>query len=133
MPMVQRPAFQNWLDAPQTPGDWSWRSDGENSIAEFKSPQGTLIFQISCQTRRQVFVSVIGGSAGLMTIRTETTTRSQPANLSGMFARAIFAPRDPLLDAMAVTKGRFAVEVEGLPALYLPSWTEVTRVIEDCR
>ena len=41
--------------------------------------------------------------------------------------------RDPLLDAMAVTRGRFAVETEGMPTLYLPPWAEVTRVIEDCR
>ena len=39
----------------------------------------------------------------------------------------------PLLDAMAITRGRFAVEVEGEPGLYVPAWAEVTRVIEDCR
>ena len=39
----------------------------------------------------------------------------------------------PLLDAMAITKGRFAVEVEGEETLYLPAWVEVSRVIEDCR
>ena len=41
--------------------------------------------------------------------------------------------RDPLLDAMAFSKGRFALEVAGLPTLYVPSYPEVTRVIEDCR
>ncbi|MDX1704632.1 MAG: hypothetical protein R3235_10110, partial [Altererythrobacter ishigakiensis] len=40
---------------------------------------------------------------------------------------------DPLLDAMAITKGRFAIEVEGMEPLYIPAWAEVTRVIEDCR
>ncbi|MEL6878174.1 MAG: hypothetical protein AAGL68_08770 [Pseudomonadota bacterium] len=40
---------------------------------------------------------------------------------------------DPLLDAMAITKGRIAVETAGMPTLYLPAWAEVTRVIEDCR
>jgi len=43
------------------------------------------------------------------------------------------AARDPLLDAMAFSRGRFAVETAGLPTLYVPSWTEVSRVIEDCR
>ncbi len=43
------------------------------------------------------------------------------------------AANDPLLDAMAFSKGRFAVEVAGLPTLYVPSYPEVTRVIEDCR
>jgi hypothetical protein len=41
--------------------------------------------------------------------------------------------RDPLLDAMAFSKGRFAVEVTGGAPLYVPAYPEVTRVIEDCR
>ena len=44
-----------------------------------------------------------------------------------------FAARDSLLDAMAFSRGRFAVETAGLPTLYLPSWPEISRVIEDCR
>lgn len=40
---------------------------------------------------------------------------------------------DPLLDAMAFSRGRFAIEVNGLPTLYLPAWAEIGRVIEDCR
>ena len=38
-----------------------------------------------------------------------------------------------LLDAMAFSRGRFAIDVNGLPSLYLPAWPEVGRVIEDCR
>jgi len=45
----------------------------------------------------------------------------------------VLTARDPLLDAMAFSRGRFAVEVAGQPSLYVPSWTEVSRVIEDCR
>ncbi len=41
--------------------------------------------------------------------------------------------RDPILDAMALTKGRFAIEAQGTQTLYIPAWAEVTRVIEDCR
>jgi hypothetical protein len=41
--------------------------------------------------------------------------------------------RDPLLDAIAFSRGRFAVAVPGEPTLYVPSWTEISRVIEDCR
>lgn len=43
------------------------------------------------------------------------------------------AARDSLLDAIAFSRGRFAVETAGLPTLYLPSWPEISRVIEDCR
>lgn len=41
--------------------------------------------------------------------------------------------RDRKLDAMAHSRGRFAVEVAGLTPSYLPSWPEVSRVVEDCR
>lgn len=71
-----------------------------------------------------------------MQILTETTRRTLNATVSGsgspMLAVQLQA-RDPLLDAMALTKGRFAIETPGQPTLYLPSWAEVSRVIEDCR
>ena len=71
-----------------------------------------------------------------MRISTETTSRPMMAKpASGSPARVLTTldARDPLLDAMAITRGRFAVEVEGEPGLYVPAWAEVTRVIEDCR
>jgi hypothetical protein len=40
---------------------------------------------------------------------------------------------DPLLDAMAFSRGRIAIEVSGMAPLYLPAWPELARVIEDCR
>ena len=40
---------------------------------------------------------------------------------------------DPMLDSIAFSRGRFALEVAGLETLYLPSWPEISRVIEDCR
>jgi hypothetical protein len=69
-----------------------------------------------------------------MTVRTETAQRVLAAQQStpALVAVAV-AANDPLLDAMALSKGRFAVEVEGEPTLYLPSHAEVSRVIEDCR
>lgn len=43
------------------------------------------------------------------------------------------APRDPLLDSIAFSRGRFMLESITGSALYLPSWPELSRVIEDCR
>jgi hypothetical protein len=34
---------------------------------------------------------------------------------------------------MAFSRGRFVVEIEGLRWAVLPSWSEVGRVVEDCR
>jgi hypothetical protein len=46
---------------------------------------------------------------------------------------ATLTARDALLDAMAFSRGRFAIETQSLPTLYVPSWPEVSKVIEDCR
>jgi hypothetical protein len=54
--------------------------------------------------------------------------RSDPSSLVARLAAG-----DRLLDAMAYTKGRFAVEAGGMEALYVPAWPEVVRVIDDCR
>ena len=71
-----------------------------------------------------------------MIVRTESQTRSLPAVTAKGAPPATetrLSANDRLLDAMALSKGRFAIEVPGTPTLYLPSWAEVTRVIEDCR
>ncbi|MEQ5786283.1 hypothetical protein J3454_00090 [Erythrobacter sp. NFXS35] len=132
-PPVQAPATDNWMDAPATPGTWRYIAEDGSSVAEFLSPDNERLAAISCAYGREVFVAVYGASAGPITIRTETATRTQVASLSGMVTRTLMAPGDPLLDAMALSKGRFAIEAGGQPPLYLPAWAEVSRVIEDCR
>ncbi|HEX5645035.1 MAG TPA: hypothetical protein VFX62_05945 [Erythrobacter sp.] len=125
----------NWLDAPQTPGDWTYRAVGGESFAEFQSPAGKMVFQLNCTGEREIFLAVAapGLHEGSITIRTETQSRMLNAAAREGWRVAALRPADPLLDAMAITKGRFAVEVDGTEALYLPAWAEVTRVIEDCR
>ncbi len=68
-----------------------------------------------------------------MTIRTSAMTRALSADPGGNMLTTRLPANDPLLDAMAFSRGRFAVETAGLPVLIVPSWTEVSRVIEDCR
>jgi hypothetical protein len=68
-----------------------------------------------------------------LTIRTQTQSRTLQATPRAGALQVSVPARDPLLDAMAFTRGRFAVEASGIPPLYVPSWTEVSRVIEDCR
>lgn len=42
-------------------------------------------------------------------------------------------PRDPILDAMIFSRGRIALEVTGQMPLAIPTWPEISRVVEDCR
>ena len=142
-PPASTPKYANWMDAPRTPGDWSYSKDAVGSsqygIANYTTPQGTKLFTIMCSTSsRSISLQRWVESVGQLplTIRTETVDRTLNAPRDpegGRMVAAIVQPTDPLLDAMALTKGRFAVETPGMPTLYLPAWGEVTRVIEDCR
>ncbi|GAB4474519.1 MAG: hypothetical protein OHK0018_05000 [Erythrobacter tepidarius] len=134
--VVQAPVTNNWMDNPATPGDWRYAPRGQGSEASFWSPAGAPVARLRClaDTRSVVLsLPVTGAPAPLVTIRTESATRTLEATHADREMTVSIAAGDPLLDAMALSKGRFAVESEGLPALYLPSWAEVTRVIEDCR
>jgi hypothetical protein len=129
----------SWMDMPQTPGDWRYRDSGSTSAALFATAQGAARFTLTCNRALRTITLMrpgeTGGSAA-MRILTETRTRTLDARPSGQQPPSIAATlpaNDPLLDAMAFSKGRFAVETAGMPTLYLPSWPEVTRVIEDCR
>lgn len=108
-------------------------------MAVFGSTDGTALFSMRCErVSGTVLLARAGTLAGptTMTIKTETQDRkltARPNPGTPPMIETSLVARDGLLDAMALSKGRFAVEVSGLPSLYLPSWAEVTRVIEDCR
>ncbi len=138
-----QPTYGNWLDAPRTPGTWRFSGDQAAYVERdgdgARAPSAPL-FIMECKAGSlDLIVQVASDRARSMTIRTETEDRTlalEPASSATakpIYHRARLQPRDPLLDAMALTRGRFAVETSGSPALYLPAWAEVTRVIEDCR
>ena len=132
------PPPTNWIDAPQTPGDWRYARVDGGSLARFGAGADP-VFGLGCMaSSRRVVLLRYGMSSAVdvpMVIRTETTDRAlsaKPAN-DGQGVSAALPAGDPLLDAMAFSRGRFAVETQGAAPLYLPSWPEVSRVIEDCR
>lgn len=138
------PAPENWMDVARTPGDWTYRDLGFGTQALYSDGK-TEKFVIQCmvddpasQTKRLGLMRPGDFDAqNQFIVRTESATRAigaAPTNFErGNGLIAFVAARDPILDAMALTKGRFAVETSGMPTLYLPAWAEVTRVIEDCR
>jgi hypothetical protein len=119
-------------------GDWRYEVVSDATTARFGEAAREWRFALSCDKRAgmvRLVRSVQGSTDRALTIRTETANRAMAAKAAadGSMLSATLPARDPLLDAMALTRGRFAVEVEGAPTLYLPAWAEVTRVIEDCR
>lgn len=129
----------DWRDAPQTAGDWRWALDGGRSAASFAAAGSPAMVRLICdRNASRVLLMRAGQAAGAVPMAVQTTSSeralSSNAALSppGWVAAGI-AVRDPLLDAMAFSRGRFALETAGLETLYLPAWPEISRVIEDCR
>ncbi len=109
--------------------------EGELSVARFDG--GTLVLACNREAGK-VSMSRRGTASGLvpMTILTSSGERSITATASPgppPHVGASFPARDSILDAMAFSRGRFAVETAGMATLYVPSWPEISRVIEDCR
>ena len=124
------PTFSSWMDAPLTPGDWAY----SGGVARFAQH-----LTMRCDRQAGAVEIARAGTSGATTqmiVRAEAMERgiaAQPNESNPSWIVARVPARDPLLDAMAFSKGRFAVELAQLPTLYVPSYPEVTRVIEDCR
>lgn len=124
----------DWRDMPQTPGDWRY----ESGIARFGAGGNTL-FAMACNRTAGTVTLLRTGSAASpvpMSVITTSIARAmtaQPVPSGQPQLQAALPANDALLDAMAFSRGRFAIDVNGLPSLYLPAWPEVGRVIEDCR
>ncbi|MHA6318138.1 hypothetical protein ACXYN8_10795 [Altererythrobacter sp. CAU 1778] len=132
------PPPRNWIDAPQTPGDWSYRVNGAATEAVFTGSSGQAEFALRCVTgsgRVEILRRASATQAVPLAVRTETASRALTgAPIAGQpFVTTSLGARDSLLDAIAFSRGRFAFETQGAPTLYLPSWVEISRVIEDCR
>jgi len=121
------PAPADWQDRPPTPGGWRYGREPGGSVATFAASTVTLM----CRSPgREVVLSAAGLAGRPATVRTTSITRRLVPAADGTI---MLAARDPLLDAMAFSRGRFTLEVAGGPSLVLPAQAEIGRVVEDCR
>ena len=142
---AQPPA--DWRDAAVTPGTWRYVQMEQSemrgtpfpakTIATYSSSRTDNLFELTCERGAgQVRLGIMGLEEIDLPITITTTamarTLSAPSSQNSWITVAL-SPRDPILDAIAFSRGRFMVEVPGQATLYLPAWPEVARVIEDCR
>lgn len=136
------PPPADWRDAGQSPGTWRWSiSTAGRSTASFGQAGQAPLVTLSCDRPTRTTILWTTGPALPLTgeplplVLTTTDTRrlmsATPSAGGGLSVR--FAPGDPLLDGIAFSRGRFMLESAGSAPLYLPSWPELSRVIEDCR
>jgi len=136
-PLPQPPA--DWRDAMQTPGTWTWGMVAGRSTATFSGTSGAAMVTLSCdRVQGRVLLARTGAAATALPLALSTTfTRrpllSDPSFPANGWLVVPIAASDTLLDAIAFSRGRFALETAGQETLYLPSWPEISRVVEDCR
>ena len=118
-------------------GDWTYASTTDGSSATFANSNGQPQLTIRCtrSTRRVAFLKAATGAAPSMWIWTSSQKKSVPATYDSATARVVadMGAYDPLLDAIASSRGRIGFSTSGLEALVVPPWGDVGRVIEDCR
>ncbi|MBN8814044.1 MAG: hypothetical protein J0J06_01195 [Sphingomonas sp.] len=127
------PLASDWNDWPFTPGQWRYRKQGDATIGRFENGERALVSLTCDRISRQVRLT--GIAAAPATIRTTTLTRvlATTADAGEAVPMLFFAAKDPMLDAIAFSRGRFVIEQKGVAPLVLPPHAEIGRVIEDCR
>jgi hypothetical protein len=115
-------SFESGKSLPITPGQWDHVATATGSEARYSS-----VLSIRCDRQtRTVTVSQPAQPAAALTVATSAMTRALPAG-------GRLQANDPLLDAVAFSRGRFLVSGGTGPVLAIPSWPEAARAIEDCR
>jgi hypothetical protein len=127
----------HWTDWPTVPGAWIYRSDDRGSVALYGAQGGDAIVTLRCDKGRgRIYLSRAGNASGTMTVRTSSTSKAVTAQSTGgnpPYAAVELMPTDPLLDAMAYSRGRIALELSGVQNIAIPVWSEIGRITEDCR
>ena len=133
------PPPADWRDVALTVGTWTYRADPAAPLTEFGSMPGQSLFSLRCERAAgMIRLRRAGASPGPVPLTITTTSASRsftvaPEQAEPPALSLAIPTRDPILDAMAFSRGRFMIEAPGLPTLYLPAWPEVARVVEDCR
>ncbi|HJS10668.1 hypothetical protein [Sphingopyxis sp.] len=116
---------QSWEDRAVDRG--AWRYDAGSKVAAFV-PTGSSnpLLTMACSGGAIRMTSALAGNVSL-----RTSAGTDQIRFDG--GSANLANRDPRLDRIAFSRGRFALETPGGGAMTLPVQSEIGRVIEDCR
>lgn len=118
-------------------GSWSYRAIAGGSEAGFADTAGTRRLVIRCNRAARTVSIVrlaVPAAAPALSVWTSSAARGLPARFEATkVLTADVSATDPLLDALAFSRGRFATAAAGAPMLTLPASPEVARVVEDCR
>ena len=119
------------------PGDWSYARLADGSEAVFSNASNYPQLWVHCTRalRRVSIARPAAGAAAAINVWTSSATRTVASSFSAATGRLTIelGSYDPLLDAIATSRGRIGFAIGSGPPLVVPAWPEVARVIEDCR
>lgn len=125
-PVLPPPPVQPWDELPVTEGGWQLAADGR--AARFVDDSGVERAAIVCAAPGRIIRIGLNGERAM---RLGISTSSELRELMLADGSADLPVGDPILDAIAFSRGRFALRASQL--LVLPVQAEIGRVIEDCR
>jgi hypothetical protein len=138
-PAIPPPAAPSadWTQRAPTPGTWTYTRDARGSLAMYGQAGSNALFTLRCDRNgNRIYASRSGSAASRMTLRSTNGAKAYDARPTGSqppYVAAELAARDPQLDAMAFSRGRILIGLDGADDIVLPIWPEFTRVVEDCR
>ena len=115
----------SWEDRAVDAGAWRYDA-GSRTAAFVRTGSASPLLSMTCSGGGIRMTSGLSGNVSL-----RTSAGIDQINFDG--GSANLGNRDPRLDRIAFSRGRFALETPGGGALTLPVQSEIGRVIEDCR
>ena len=118
-------------------GNWTYATATGGSEATFADGSGNPQLWVHCTraTRRVTIAKPASAAVPFLNVWTSSLTCNVPASFNPATMRLTIelAAFDPLLDAIASSRGRVGFSIGTQPALVVPPWAEASRVFEDCR
>lgn len=136
-PVFAQTAVLDYSNARAVDGNWSFAPIAGGAEATFRNSAGQPQLFLTCvRASRQVSVARPAmAAAPLLQVWTSNASRNLPATFNAATKRlsATLAASDSLLDSMALSRGRIGVGIAGQPAVVVPAWGEISRIVEECR
>jgi hypothetical protein len=124
----------DWHDAPLNAGAWRWEAGNGVSRARFGTPE-QMVAEIACHagTINILLPHKAAVEPTLFALSTATKSWQATAQAGASGYSVALDARDRVWDALAFTRGRFALELGGVGMVVLPADPAISRVVEDCR
>lgn len=130
VPSPAPPPARPWDERKLDGGVWQYDA-GSRSARFVQTGAAAPLLTLACDGGSIRMTAGLGTPGQPLDVALRTSAGTDQLRFDGH--QAVLASRDPRLDRIAFSRGRFALEAANGSALTLPVQSEIGRVIEDCR